>query len=200
MTPAEAREIDRLEFEAECAAIRQRAYALIGHRHRIAVSPAPQKSEQASPFNRGRVGPKSILYTHAGLTLSLAQWAERLGIQYQTLAHRIRKGWPLDRVLTAQNFKGKCQPSLIIEHDGKAMTILQWAAHLGIKPNTLWQRIARGIPNDLALCARRLGRRRSPTRSGRGVTNNMGALAETGGWSTSQETSEINFPEKINSR
>jgi DNA-binding IclR family transcriptional regulator len=33
MTPAEARQIDREEFEAECAAIRQRAYQYVAQRH-----------------------------------------------------------------------------------------------------------------------------------------------------------------------
>lgn len=38
--------------------------------------------------------------TFKGETLSLAEWAERLGLSYVCLFHRIERGWELERALT----------------------------------------------------------------------------------------------------
>lgn len=36
----------------------------------------------------------------AGVTLTLPQWAERVGIDYNKLHHRVhRYGWPIERAL-----------------------------------------------------------------------------------------------------
>jgi hypothetical protein len=44
--------------------------------------------------------------------------------------------------------------SKFIEHDGKRMTIAQWADHVGIEMRTLWSRLKRGIPMAEALESR----------------------------------------------
>lgn len=76
-------------------------------RTRAPRAPARRQPRQPSPFNRGYTGPKAKLYSHAGLTMSLKQWAQHLGIHYQTLAHRIRQKWPIERVLTRQNLRAQ---------------------------------------------------------------------------------------------
>lgn len=40
------------------------------------------------------------LVTYKGETLTVTQWAERTGIQSQTLGYRIRQGWPLKRAFS----------------------------------------------------------------------------------------------------
>lgn len=167
MTPAEAREIDRLEFEAERAAIRQRAYELL-RKAPLPAKPLTAAPQEQSPASRVPLGPTAQLHTHNGLTMTLAEWAKHLGLHYHTLANRLRKNWPIERVLTSQKFKGKCHPSTIIEHDGRAMTVAEWANYLGLKHNTLYARLMRGVPINVALSRRRLPRARPKRRAAGG--------------------------------
>lgn len=39
------------------------------------------------------------LLTHDGKTMTLAQWSDHIGLNYNSLRTRLRKGWPLERVL-----------------------------------------------------------------------------------------------------
>lgn len=105
MTPEQAREIDRREFEAECKAIRQRAYALIG-KAKPSIPTTPIRPATPS-FNAGPVGPTAKLYFHDGKLMSLRDWAHHLGMPYQRLADRVRRNWPIELVLSRQNLKGR---------------------------------------------------------------------------------------------
>lgn len=40
--------------------------------------------------------------THCGETLSLADWARRIGIKYPTIVSRIRRGWSIERALSTK--------------------------------------------------------------------------------------------------
>ena len=42
----------------------------------------------------------AIRLTLNGETLGQAEWARRLGVRTTTIAHRLRRGWPLERALT----------------------------------------------------------------------------------------------------
>lgn len=42
---------------------------------------------------------------HAGENLTLAQWAEKLGMSHQTIAYRLRSGMPLDKALCSANYR-----------------------------------------------------------------------------------------------
>ena len=44
----------------------------------------------------------NTLVTFEGVTLTMAQWARRLGINYQTLCSRFSYDWPLDRILSSR--------------------------------------------------------------------------------------------------
>lgn len=41
----------------------------------------------------------SIFLEHNGEKLPLTTWAERTGISYYTLLYRVRRGWPIERIL-----------------------------------------------------------------------------------------------------
>jgi hypothetical protein len=97
MTPAEAREIDRLEFEAECIALRQRAYAL--------MSPRPVK--EPKPV-RNPSAPRGTLYTVGNVTLSISEWAARLGMSPGAIQYRLKRGWPVETAMTTP--KGQPRP------------------------------------------------------------------------------------------
>lgn len=198
MTPAEAREIDRQEFEAERAAIRQRAYELL-RKAPLPAKPLTAAPQEPSPASRAPLGPTAQLHTHNGLTMTLAEWAKHLGLHHRTLAYRLRQKWPIERVLTSQKLRGRCQSSPIIKHDGKAMTVAEWAKYLGLKHNTLHVRLMRGVPVSLALSPRRLARQDQVKRRP-GVVDDLSGSEGTGAGSSAQETPEIDFHEKTNSR
>ena len=96
MTPAEAQEIDRLEFEADCAAARQRAYALV----QLTPPPAPKPQPGAAiEVKKPRLG-RSKLHTVGALSLTMAEWAARTGMTLTGLHARMRKGWTLEQAVT----------------------------------------------------------------------------------------------------
>lgn len=47
------------------------------------------------------------LLTHDGLTLTLTDWAKRLGLSKQAISARLRAGWPVDRALAQPKTPGK---------------------------------------------------------------------------------------------
>jgi hypothetical protein len=106
VTPAEAREIDRLEFEAECAAIRQRAYALLTQRWEIApkflVEPHTMAQHRDAPPSTTRRPNRfaAKYYCALGLRLTLNEWAAETGIGAGTIRARIESGWTVERAVT----------------------------------------------------------------------------------------------------
>lgn len=46
-------------------------------------------------------------YIFDGKTLTLTEWARRIGVSKHTLYHRFKKGWPLDRALTEPATMGR---------------------------------------------------------------------------------------------
>jgi hypothetical protein len=49
------------------------------------------------------------ILTLNGVSLTATQWCERIGLSQQTLASRLRAGWPVERALTEPAFIGKNQ-------------------------------------------------------------------------------------------
>lgn len=108
MTPSErARQIDKEEFEAECAAVRQRLY------ERLAQRRHDKRNETANwlgrevatvafnaPNKRGRVYRPPKMHEAFGKSQSLAQWAKESGIVIGTLRTRLVAGWTLEDTLT----------------------------------------------------------------------------------------------------
>jgi hypothetical protein len=69
----------------------------------------PRRTRGSSPFNRQRLGPKPVIYTHHGLSMTLKQWAKHLGMPYQTLCNRLRMKWQIADVLSTKNYRGSKQ-------------------------------------------------------------------------------------------
>lgn len=108
MTPAQARAIDRQEFEAEAAALRQRAYLLVGKSlnrpQHMAVSVGISLPEN-TPVRR--VGRKAKTYTAHGITRTAAEWSAATGIPAATIVHRIRKGMPIEQAVSTKVGRGR---------------------------------------------------------------------------------------------
>lgn len=46
----------------------------------------------------------SVHITLNGVTKCMSQWAKELGLTHETIKQRLRKGWPVEMVLSAQRF------------------------------------------------------------------------------------------------
>lgn len=70
------------------------------------------------------------LLTAKGQTKTLAEWSEETGLHYVTIVTRIdRHKWPVEKALTTP--KGSVHAgSKLITHNGRTMTITDWAKEL----------------------------------------------------------------------
>jgi hypothetical protein len=112
MTPAErAQQIDREEFAAECAAIRQRAYALLsGEPVRTAtIESWIKRREPKGSIKARRSGVDSAArsratkakhYTALGQTRTLKEWAIATGMSRNTIRNRLDIGWTIEDAVT----------------------------------------------------------------------------------------------------
>lgn len=114
MTPAErARQTDREEFAAECAAIRQRAYTRLEqleHETRTQIAhwlgreiPVQSfnvkfqpRAPRSKPFAFCR---PAVLHEAFGKAQSIEQWANEYGIAKGTIRTRLKLGWTLETAL-----------------------------------------------------------------------------------------------------
>jgi hypothetical protein len=158
MTPTErARQIDKEEFAAECAAARQRAFAYVSERRKqerqkvrsLLGLPPSTDTEQQSP-QTGKHG--AFLYTVNGETHSLTEWAEILGVSRASLHARLNRGYSPVEALSP-NFKRKpyVSPNPIGRRaklyalNGVSKSIAQWAASRGLKRHTVAKRVRKGM-------------------------------------------------------
>jgi hypothetical protein len=61
---------------------------------------SPENCEWATLKAQARNRRSNVLVTHAGVTATVAEWAEKTGLERKTLEYRIRVGWPAERALT----------------------------------------------------------------------------------------------------
>lgn len=81
---------------------------------------------------------KNRIVEFQGVQMTLAQWSEHLGVTYQSLQHRIKKGIPLDS-------PNNNRLPVMISCGGKTMPILHWSKALGIPNSTLRLRLKSGM-------------------------------------------------------
>lgn len=86
MTPAErARQIDKEEFAAECAAVRQRAFAAVAARRSAQNVQHALRLETAKPVRTRYSAEQKV---------EIGEWANKLGLSQQAFKLRVRKtGW-----------------------------------------------------------------------------------------------------------
>lgn len=83
----------------------------------------------------------SVRLAMCGRVMPLSEWAKALGVDYTTLHHRYRQGWPVDRLLGDPVLP---KPELI-RWDGQELTLKGWADALGIPYTTLHARRRKGL-------------------------------------------------------
>ncbi len=62
---------------------------------------SPSNCMWATPSEQGSNRRSSRMLTYRGKTMTLKAWAEEVGIERLTLHQRLKKGWPLQKALTA---------------------------------------------------------------------------------------------------
>lgn len=88
------------------------------------------------------------LYTYKGVTMTLKDWADKLGISYIGLYHRIKtRGMSIEQAIAL----GGAITATQYEAFGKCMTMPEWSREYGINEYTLRRRIRVGMPLEKAL-------------------------------------------------
>ncbi|MDX0538483.1 hypothetical protein GOC59_02520 [Sinorhizobium medicae] len=203
MTPAErARMTDREEFAAECAAIRQRAFAYVKQRRedtrkeianwlsrepvkltfkprvpKVNPAPAPKPAVPSIPSPKPIVEAKRV--TVNGLSLTRREWAYHLGITYNALNTRISRLGSLEAAVRHQSARRSG-----VTVAGMTMSITEWADYIGMSRTTLYDRIKSGTAETVIA---------SLLADPPGVVLNFGPFEGTGAGGTAQETPNITF-------
>jgi hypothetical protein len=82
-------------------------------------------------------------YTHNGLTLTVKEWAQQLGLRQETIYLRLRRGRPLDQTLSRA--KLPIHPNArTYTHNGLTLTLREWSEHLGVSIHALQYRLNSG--------------------------------------------------------
>lgn len=181
MTPAErARQIDKEEFAAESAAIRQRAYDWLAKQ---------RPSVKSKPEMRGR----AMVYTALGHSRTLKEWAEASGIRMGVISQRIHcYNWNIEQAVTQPVGSARLNRAgrkYVV--NGVARSVNEWAKDAGVSRHVIYERLAAGWPVEVALTLPKGSSR--PASDKPGVPSNFAPSKGTGAGSTAQETPNITF-------
>lgn len=89
-----------LKFENFLADMGQRPEGLTLDRRDGTLGYSPDNCRWATPTIQARNRRTNVTVTHDGITATVAEWAERTGLERKTLEYRIRAGWTAARALT----------------------------------------------------------------------------------------------------
>lgn len=97
----------------------------------------------------GEPHPNARLIFHDCRTQSVSAWSRETRIPRHVITDRLNRGWPVKEALTTP---APIRVTLLLRHDGKAMSISHWAAELGCAKTTISKRIfVQGLSIDRAL-------------------------------------------------
>lgn len=196
MTPAErARQIDKEEFKAASNAALQKALAYSAHVKKLERMKARAwiglPEPETAQISKQPIRRQPNLITYDGKQRTLQEWAEHLGVSPSALLQRRRKLGSFEAAISIGGPLARGKSGELIGYNGQTHTINEWAAIIGIKPDTLRKRIFTGMtPQKAIACGRQRGRARP------GVVTDFSHSQGTGAGSTAQESAEISFLKK----
>ena len=106
----------------------------------------------ATKEEQSRDRPEFVIpLSYNGVTKTLAEWANEMGIHPQTLYNRHNSGWSVERMLGQKPSHETRSDNRFIAFGGETLTVAQWTKKLGLKRNTLKQRLRMGWDIERAL-------------------------------------------------
>ena len=116
--------------------------------------------EWQTPSEQARNRRTSRFVTYNGATLTIAGWAERIGISPLLLADRLRNPrWSLERAMGAPRWETRRQVSrrkadtIFVRYDGATMSLAEYAERAGLKYYIAYCRLKRRSPLAPALAS-----------------------------------------------
>ena len=107
----------------------------------------------ATTTEQGRNTRRTRWLTHDGETLSLAEWAERCGVNASTLSTRLQRGWPVDVAIATATDRPMGLARVLTRQTDRL------CADAGISRSTFYGRLRAGMTEQEALalppCAKR---------------------------------------------
>lgn len=118
------------------------SYTLIRRRLRAGWSAEDAFEKPVNTFLARTCRAKRIVCN--GESLTIAEWASRLGINEQTLRGRLRYGIPIELILSTTALTKNPRQAKRYTYRGKTQPLSVWARELGLSHKTLAARIRKG--------------------------------------------------------
>ncbi|HRI77588.1 MAG TPA: hypothetical protein PLX33_11460 [Alphaproteobacteria bacterium] len=115
---------------------------------------SPKNCRWATPKQQQRNVKSNVNITLRGETRTLSEWAECLGISASTLRYRLARGWTDEQITSTPAKVGQ----RLVKRNYQAVTAFgetlffsEWEKRFGVKPNTIRERLRRGIDPETAV-------------------------------------------------
>ena len=111
------------------------------------------KAEATLRMANGAVWPgRNALYTINGTTKRLREWCVSYGISMNTVWDRVVRGtMSIEEALTAPDQRRYTPRKYVYEIEGKRVSLMDISKQTGIRYATLWERVRKGKPLDVAI-------------------------------------------------
>jgi hypothetical protein len=121
----------------------------------------PANCRWATKTENIRNRPFTRRLSFCGESKTLVEWAESTGITYEAIRQRLKAGWSAAETLTIRQGMSRSGPPVLVECNGRTLSIADWSKETGVKATTIAMRLARGWDADRALFASVEGRHAS---------------------------------------
>lgn len=112
------------------------------------AEPPKQEVQASAPVRHGGKVARKIAFN--GEEKTIEEWARTIGISKKSLASRLRNGWPLEKALTTGSTDPKTKMRML-EYNDITKSLPEWARQFGMTPQTLRNRLNRGMSVEEAL-------------------------------------------------